>query len=121
VVTLAFEGNLEAPSGIAWDGAKQQFLIASLQGTHIYAWRPGQKTAESVWTGVGGYDGIVVEGARWFVSSLDGRAVYEIADGHETKVIAGLTTPATIGFDGARKRLLIPSFEANTLQIWTVK
>jgi len=118
IVTIVFEGDLEAPSGIAWDAANQQFLIASLQGKHIYAWRPEKKTAAPVWTGVGGYDGIVVDGARWIVSSLDGNGIYEIINGRETKVIADLTTPATIGYDARRKRLLIPSFDGNTLQIW---
>jgi hypothetical protein len=118
VATVALEANLEAPSGITWDRGMQRFLITALQGTHIYAWRPPDTSAEVAWQGVGGYDGIVVDGSRWLVSSFDGNGIYIIGDGREERLIDHLITPAAIGFDVKRRLLLIPSFQANTLQIW---
>lgn len=118
--TVALEDRLEAPSGIAWDPTMRRFLITALQGTHIYAWRPGEASATAVWQGVGGYDGIVVDGSRWLVSSFNGTGVYAIGDGREERIIEHLTTPAAIAFDFGRRQLLIPSFGANTLQIWHV-
>ncbi len=118
--TVALEGDLEAPSGITWDAPRSRFLITALQGTHIFEWRPGSRAAAPVWQGVGGYDGIVVDGDGWLVSSLDPGAIYQIRDGRERRIIDRLTTPAAIGFDVKRRRLLIPSFEANTVQLWSV-
>ena len=118
--TVALEGDLEAPSGIAWDRVHQRFLITGLQGTHIFEWRLGTRSASPVWKGVGGYDGIVLDGSSWLVSSLDGAGIYAIRDGSEQSIIDRLTTPAAIGFDPKRRHLLIPSFEANTVQIWLV-
>jgi hypothetical protein len=119
-VTIALEGDLEAPSGIVWDAPRQRFLITALQGTHIFAWRPGTPNASAIWQGVGGYDGIVLDGTGWFVSSLRKEGIYEIRDGREERIVDRLVTPAAIGFDNKRRRLLIPSFEANTVQIWHV-
>ncbi len=118
--TLAFEGDLESPSGITWDASRGRFFITALQGTHIFEWRPGARAAAPVWQGAGGYDGIIVDGEAWLVSSLDAGAILEIRAGRERKIIEGLTTPAAIGFDAKRRRLLIPSFEANMVQLWTL-
>jgi sugar lactone lactonase YvrE len=118
--SIALEGDLEAPSGIVWDAPHSRFLIVALQGRHIFAWTPGARTASSVWEGIGGYDGIVLDGDRWLVSSLDGNGIYDIRAGREVRIIDGLTTPAAIGFDTRRRRLLIPSFDANTVQIWEI-
>lgn len=118
--TVAVEGNLEGPSGIAWDQAQRRFLIVSLQGSHVFAWRPGQSSATPIWKGIGGYDGIVLDGSSWLVSTLDAAAIYRIEGQQERAIIPGLTTPAAIGFDRKRRQLLIPSFEANTVQIWRI-
>lgn len=117
VATAVLEADLEAPSGIVWDAANARFLITALQGTHIYEWQRGARRASAVWTGAGGYDGIVLDGSTWIVSRLDD-GIYEIASGREQRVIGPLITPAAIGFDRARRQLIIPSFDANTVQIW---
>lgn len=119
-VSVALQGDLEAPSGIAWDASQRRFLLTALQGTHIFAWRPGTASASPVWRGIGGYDGIVIDGARWLVSSLKGNGIYVVQDGKEVRIIDHLTTPAAIGFDRTRRRLLIPSFDAGTVEIWTL-
>jgi sugar lactone lactonase YvrE len=118
--TTALEGNLEAPSGIVWDAPHRRFLITALQGPHIFEWRPGRSTASSVWQGVGGYDGIILDGDGWLVSSLKGEGIYAIHDGREERIIDRLITPAAIGFDVNRRHLLVPSFEGNTVQIWNI-
>jgi sugar lactone lactonase YvrE len=118
--TLALEADLEAPSGIAWDAPRERFLITALQGTHVFEWRPGNAPS-AIWKGIGGYDGIVLDGPSWIVSSLDDGGLYEIRDGVEQRIIEKLITPAAIGFDRRRRRLLIPSFEANTLQLWDIR
>jgi hypothetical protein len=52
--------------------------------------------------------------------ALEGDLESPQGDGRERPIIDRLTTPAAIGFDVKRRRLLIPSFEANTVQLWNL-
>jgi hypothetical protein len=38
--------------------------------------------------------------------------------GQEVKVITGVPSPADIGYDAKRKRVLIPIFSGNRVEIW---
>jgi hypothetical protein len=62
----------------------------------------------------GQLDGIVVSGGRTLVSSWEDAAVYEVAaDGSAKEVVTGVESPADIGLDSKRNRLLIPLFQKN--------
>jgi len=67
------------------------------------------------------FDGVeIAHGALW-VSSWADSSVYRYADGQGTKLIKGVQSPADIGYDAKRKRVLIPVFLGNTVEIWQVQ
>jgi hypothetical protein len=41
--------------------------------------------------------------------------------GQEVKVITAVPSPADIGYDGKRKRVLIPIFTGNRVEIWQLQ
>jgi sugar lactone lactonase YvrE len=65
----------------------------------------------------GGLDGVVaLDGGELLVSSWEGEAVYRGKPGGEWKaIVENVKSPADIGWDSKRKRLLIPSFQGNTV------
>ena len=117
---VAISGEeLRSPSGIAWDGLR--FLVAQSYGHDILAWNPGSDT-KAVLRGPGAYDGIVVlpNGTVIVSSHHDDslHAAYNERDLHT--LFAAKPTPAGIGFDRKRNRLLIPSLEGDWLEAWTL-
>lgn len=69
----------------------------------------------------GSLDGLIQVGDEIFVSSWEGQTVYrsKLGDGSKfewTPVLTGLAAPADIGFDGKRKRVLVPRFMDNVVQ-----
>lgn len=70
----------------------------------------------------GGLDGIVAAGDEVLVSSWGGKAVYRGKPGGEWKAaFTELEAPADIGFDSKRKRVLVPRFQGNTVEAWTLE
>ncbi|MGE0547136.1 MAG: SMP-30/gluconolactonase/LRE family protein [Kofleriaceae bacterium] len=67
----------------------------------------------------GQLDGIVVmDGGELLVSSWDAKAVFRGTPGGEWKeVVSGVESPADIGWDAGRKRVLVPLFTQNKLVI----
>jgi hypothetical protein len=65
----------------------------------------------------GQLDGVVVlDGGDVLVSSWEGSAVYRGKPGGEWKpVVENVKSPADIGYDSKRHRILIPSFQGNTV------
>jgi DNA-binding beta-propeller fold protein YncE len=64
-------------------------------------------------------DGIVLVGSRMFVSDSGAGAIWERApDGGWSALIRGVTTPADLGYDTRRRRLLVPSLAAGALEGW---
>ncbi|MDR9499566.1 MAG: hypothetical protein RI556_10365 [Hydrogenovibrio sp.] len=65
-------------------------------------------------------DGLLNMGeGRFIVSSWTGEAIYEIdaGEGTVTELFGGLTSPADLGLDTKRQRLLIPLFQKDALVI----
>jgi hypothetical protein len=70
----------------------------------------------------GQLDGIVHVGDAWFVSSWEAEGVYRGTDnGPFELVLSGLRSPADIGFDTKRSRLLVPLFSADKIVVFEVK
>ncbi|MFW6067847.1 MAG: SMP-30/gluconolactonase/LRE family protein [Myxococcota bacterium] len=66
----------------------------------------------------GGLDGLVATGEGvLLVSSWEGSAIYAREDGEVTERFSGLESPADIGFDAKRQRLLVPIFNGNQVTI----
>jgi hypothetical protein len=61
-------------------------------------------------------------GDAWFVSSWEAEGVYRGSEGGPFElVLSGLRSPADIGFDTKRSRLLVPLFLDNKIVVFEVK
>ena len=71
----------------------------------------------------GQLDGVIVAaGTPTLISSWEGKAVYAMAeDGAFSEVITGVESPADIGYDSQRKRLLVPLFTKGSVEIHPMK
>ena len=121
-LSVVLEGHMLAgPNGIAWDAANGRFLIAPFGGPGILAWKPGETAPTIIAKGPGGYDGIEVVGKDIWVSTWADSSVYRWRDSTSLKAIKGVPSPADIGYDAKRNRIIIPVFTANTIEIWQLQ
>jgi DNA-binding beta-propeller fold protein YncE len=122
-VSVAIKSDsLHRPNGITWDAANQRFIVVPFGGSSLLAWKPGETTVTSLATGVGGFDGVEIahDGAIWVTSWADS-SVYRFANGQGTKAINGVPSPADIGYDAKRNRVLVPIFTGNRVEIWQLQ
>ncbi len=120
VVEVALAGeDLRSPNAIAWDGLR--FLVAQGYGHEVVAWSPGGGT-KAVMRGPGAYDGIVVlpNGAIIVSSEYDEALHVGYGSGDLRPLFTRKPSPAGIGFDRKRNRLLVPSRDGNWLEAWTL-
>ena len=69
-----------------------------------------------------GLDGVVMIGDKLFISSWEGKSISSGKPGEAfTEVFTELESPADIGFDSKRSRLLVPHFMGTTVAAWDVK
>ncbi len=122
-VTVAARGDsLGWPNGITVDPVGKRFIIVSFGAAKsVLAWKPGDKTAHAIAKGAGGFDGVEVAGSRILVSSWADSTVSAYETGQEVKVITGVPSPADIGYDAKRNRVLIPVFSGNRVEIWQLR
>jgi sugar lactone lactonase YvrE len=119
-VSVAIKSDsLGRPNGITWDAANQRFIVVPFGGRSLLAWKPGETTVTSLGNGAGQFDGVEFtrDGALW-VSSWADSSVHRYVNGQVTNVIKGVPSPADIGYDAKRNRLLIPIFTGNRVEIW---
>lgn len=118
-VSVAARGDtLEQPNGIAWDAAGNRFVVVAFGGPSVFAWHAGDQNPAVIATGPGGFDGVVIVGGRLLVSSWTDSTVSAYESGHEIKLITGVPSPADIGYDAKRNRVLIPIFTGNRVEVW---
>lgn len=104
-----------SPNGIYWTGSA--LFVATFDGGDLLSLSPDgaiQGRARIA----DGLDGIVVDAAgRVLISSWDQGGVLTGAIGGKWSTVAnGLTSPADIGYDATRNRLLVPLFEEDAVQ-----
>jgi len=118
-VRVAAKGDsFSRPNGITWDAANGRFIVVPFGGPSLFAWKPGDAAPTVIGTGPGQFDGVeIAHGAIW-VSSWADSSVYRYVNGQGTKLIKGVPSPADIGYDARRNRLLIPIFTQNRFEIW---
>jgi hypothetical protein len=109
--------DLGFPTGLFADNIG--VWVANRSG-ELFRVMPGQRKDTSYKLPKGSLDGIVkTNDGRLMVSSWDGRCVYGKADdGNFVEVAGRMNTPADIGYDTKRNRLLIPLFEKDILVIY---
>ena len=120
-VSVALKNDtLGRPNGITWDGANQRFVVVPFGTGTLWAWKPGETRVTAIGTGPGQFDGVeVARGVIW-VSSWADSSVYRYENGEGTNLIKGVPSPADIGYDAKRNRVLIPIFTGNRVEIWEV-
>ena len=120
--SIALEGAaLSGPNGLVWDGPNARFLIAPFNGNRVMTWKPGDAAAAPLARGPGGFDGIEIAGdGRVLVSSWTDSSIHVISDSTMTKLITGVPSPADIGYDTRRNRVLIPLFMGNAIEVYAI-
>lgn len=112
-VERIYEGAV-APNGLAVDG---DGVLWAVSGDTLHAIEDGAAT-RSVVLPTGRLDGLVLrDDGRALISSWDGECVYQgpMAGPFEV-AIGGLSSPADIGWDDSRERVLVPLFEEDALR-----
>lgn len=120
-VSVALESDsLGRPNGITYDRANSRYIVVPFGTGKIFSWKPDSDPT-ALGSGPGQFDGVEVAGNALWVSSWADSSVYRFADGQGTRVITGVPSPADIGYDAKRHRVLIPVFMGNTVEIWQVQ
>jgi sugar lactone lactonase YvrE len=118
-VSVAAEGDaLQRPNGITWDAAGNRFVVVAFGGPSVFQWKLGDKTPTVIAQGPGGFDGVEVARGKLLVSSWTDSTVAGYQGGTEDKMISGVPSPAGIGYDAKRNRVLIPVFTGNRVEVW---
>lgn len=119
-ISVVAEGDhLQGPNGIAWDRAGERFIMAPFAGTTIFTWKHGGGVMP-LGLGPGGHDGVEVLGGRILVSSWADSTISAIGAGGTEKLITGVERPADIGLDVVGRRVAVPLFSANRVEIWRI-
>jgi len=112
--------ELGGPNGLIW--TDKGLLVDTFNSNEIY--RVDDKGVRQDITKLpeGGLDGIIAAGDKLFVTSWKASAVYsgKLNDKFEV-AIANVTSPADIGYDTKRNRVLVPRFTENVVEVYEVK
>lgn len=106
------------PNGIAVDPVEKRFVIVQTGGKAVLGWKPEDRAPSVIATGPGGFDGVAMAGRRILVSSWTDSTVSSYESGKEVRLITGVPSPAGIGYDARRNRVLVPIFAGNRVEIW---
>jgi len=114
--------DLGGPNGI-WLGEKGSVWVVTFMSGEIYEVDAAGKQGKAQKLPKGQLDGIVIlPNGDFLVSSWEGKAIYRGRPGGEWKeVIAGIESPADFAYDPKRKRVIIPVFLGDKLELRTVE
>ncbi|HEY3052169.1 MAG TPA: hypothetical protein VGK04_02140 [Thermoanaerobaculia bacterium] len=114
--TLAADKDLNRPNGI--DIVDGKVWVVTFGSNELYQIDKGKKT-NVVKLPKGQLDGLAhLSDGTFLVSSWEANAVYRgTATGPFTAVIENVKSPADIGYDTKRKRLLVPHFTENKVTV----
>lgn len=106
---IASGPQLLGPNG-CWAVGANVFLV-TLLANEVYRLNPSGKRFPVATLPAGGLDGIVRVGGFFYISSVFEGYVFRMSTGGSqvTTIVEGLISPADLGFDHRRNRLLIPS------------
>ena len=113
--------DLGKPNGVAVANGKV-WVVGFMSG-ELYSLNKDGKKEDVIKLPKGGLDGLVPVGDSMLVSSWEGLAVYRGKPGGTfDAVLSGLNkSPADIGYDSKRSRVLVPIFEGNAVEAYDLK
>ncbi len=123
LTTIARGTHLRNPNGVAVMADGTILLVGGGNDGELFALSRDGQRANVRRLPAGGLDGIVVlpDGAL-LVSSWGASAVFRVAaDGRAEAVVSNIRSPADIGYDGKRNRVLIPLFQDNRIVIQALR
>ena len=116
VTPLVKGAELGGPNGLL-AAAGGVWVVGFVSG-EMYKLGPDGERSEVLKLPKGTLDGIVASKDGTLVSSWEGSAVYRVGEGEApVEVVSGVNSPADIGFDSKRNRVLIPLFNDDAVMI----
>jgi sugar lactone lactonase YvrE len=113
--TLAKDASLGRPNGLAV-GKDGVWVVTNSTG-ELYRLDDKGKKQDAVKLPKGSPDGIVLVGDTLYISSWEASAIYKgKSNGPFEVAVANVKSPADIGYDMKRNRLLVPLFMENTIE-----
>ncbi|MDF2695737.1 MAG: hypothetical protein K0S65_4120 [Labilithrix sp.] len=120
VSTLAKSKELGGPNGIAAHGDK--IWVVTMNGSQLYSLDAKGKRSDEQRLPKGTLDGLFFIGDDAVLSSWDANAIYRGRPGHPIEVvIEDVKSPADIGYDKKRGRVLVPLFTENEVRAYDLK
>jgi sugar lactone lactonase YvrE len=117
---LAKSKELGGPNGLL--ATDKGVLVVSFSTNELYRLEKDGKRADITKLPEGGLDGIVAVGDSLLVSSWKGSAVYRGKLGGTFEVaVPNVKSPADIGFDKKRSRVLVPRFMEDAVEGYELK
>lgn len=110
--------DLGGPNGVIADD-KGAVWVVTFRSGELYSIDAKGKQSKPEKLPKGQLDGVVaLDGGDLLVSSWEGSSVFRGKPGGEWKpVVENVPSPADIGWDNKRQRLLIPNFQGNAIQL----
>jgi hypothetical protein len=120
VKPIAKTKDLANPNGVILLGGK--LIVNALGGDQVYVLSDKGEMQEVTHLPKGGLDGMVAVGDNLLIASWAGSAVYRgKLGGTFEPIIHGVKSPADIGYDTKRNRVLVPRFTENAVEAYEVK
>jgi hypothetical protein len=114
---IAKSKDLANPNGLAVVG--HDLVVVAFGSDEAYRLNDKGQRQDVTKLPAGGLDGVIAIGDEILVSSWQGSSVFRGRLGGKFEVaIPGLKNPADIGYDTKRKRLLIPHFTENSVEVF---
>jgi sugar lactone lactonase YvrE len=112
--------DLARPNGVLAVG--KSVLVAPFGASEVYRLDEKGQKAESTKVPAGGLDGLVKAGDALLVSSWEGQTIYKGKFGGTFEpLLTQLKSPADIGFDKKRSRVLVPRFLDDVVEVYEMK
>jgi hypothetical protein len=118
---LAKSKDLGGPNGLAF--GPKGLLVNGLNSNEVYGIGPKGEKVDVIKMPNGGLDGLLVIGDMLICSSWGASAVYrgKLGGTSYEPIIQNVKGPADIGYDSKRKRLLLPRFLDDAVEVYEIK
>jgi len=115
VTVAARDSTLRAPNGVTWNG--DRMLVAGARDSALHSWRNGGALQRAGLT-AGGADGLAVLADGRIIGSSWGDSSVSVVGDSVYRLIPGLVSPADFAVDRRRRRLIVPLFQVDRVEIW---